>query len=470
MQLDRRARERADDRAGVAGIDQQTQPGEHVADLGAAEERGRAGQPVGHRALLERDGDAPGPRCARSARARRCASGGVPSRTRRSISAATRLRLGALVGAAPEAARRPPRRSRRRAFARRSASGATTASAAMTHLAGAALRALETHASRASGSPCGGRAAFLAAAPRSAPHRLVVVDRRRQPAVLGASSVTSAQVGVIEVLGVVDERRGASAPRRAPRTCGRSAEQLTGAQDEVAEVEGAAARRAFDRGPRRAPRTRARAGAALGRRRAGWRPSAAYSAARHRGGLEPVDRGRSPRRAARRGGRGGRGGAACSSSTRSSSIARRSAGRHGHGERVDAGLERLVAEQPRADRRAPARPLAPRSRDRGRPRRRARSASAAAAVRVSSTTCSGGRRPGPPATRTERRSAGRLARARAAEHDERAAVVVDDARWAGREAVGGADTSLEYGAHDRRPRGLRRGPSLRLARRGPARR
>jgi hypothetical protein len=42
---------------GVAGIDEQAQPREHVLDLGALEERGRAGQAVGHRALLERHGD-----------------------------------------------------------------------------------------------------------------------------------------------------------------------------------------------------------------------------------------------------------------------------------------------------------------------------------------------------------------------------------------------------------------------------
>ena len=41
-QLDRRARQRAHDRAGVAGIDQQPQPGQQVAHLGALEERRRA--------------------------------------------------------------------------------------------------------------------------------------------------------------------------------------------------------------------------------------------------------------------------------------------------------------------------------------------------------------------------------------------------------------------------------------------
>ena len=56
-QLDGRPRERAHDRAGVARIDEQPQPGEQVAHLGALEERRRAREPVRHRALLERDGD-----------------------------------------------------------------------------------------------------------------------------------------------------------------------------------------------------------------------------------------------------------------------------------------------------------------------------------------------------------------------------------------------------------------------------
>ncbi len=56
-QLDGRARERAHDRAGVAGVDQQPQPRQQVAHLGALEERGRARQPVRHGALLEGDPD-----------------------------------------------------------------------------------------------------------------------------------------------------------------------------------------------------------------------------------------------------------------------------------------------------------------------------------------------------------------------------------------------------------------------------
>ena len=55
-QLDGRPGERAHHRAGVARVDEQAQPGEQVAHLGALEERGGAGEPVRHGALLERDG------------------------------------------------------------------------------------------------------------------------------------------------------------------------------------------------------------------------------------------------------------------------------------------------------------------------------------------------------------------------------------------------------------------------------
>ena len=56
-QLDRRAGERADHGAGVAGVGEQPQPGEQVADLRALEEGGRAREPVRDRALLQRRRD-----------------------------------------------------------------------------------------------------------------------------------------------------------------------------------------------------------------------------------------------------------------------------------------------------------------------------------------------------------------------------------------------------------------------------
>ena len=58
-QLDRRARERAHDRARVVRVRQQPQPGEHVAHLGALEVGGGPGGPERQRPLLERGGDHP---------------------------------------------------------------------------------------------------------------------------------------------------------------------------------------------------------------------------------------------------------------------------------------------------------------------------------------------------------------------------------------------------------------------------
>ena len=88
-QLDRRPRERAHDGARVAGVGEQAQPGQQVADLGTLEERRRAGEPVGDRALLERDGDGLPLASERSARARRHPRGRRLARLMRSTSAAT---------------------------------------------------------------------------------------------------------------------------------------------------------------------------------------------------------------------------------------------------------------------------------------------------------------------------------------------------------------------------------------------
>jgi hypothetical protein len=56
-ELDRGARERAHDCAGVRRVGEQAQPREHVADLGALKERSLADEPVRHRSLLQRDRD-----------------------------------------------------------------------------------------------------------------------------------------------------------------------------------------------------------------------------------------------------------------------------------------------------------------------------------------------------------------------------------------------------------------------------
>ena len=104
-QVDRRPGQRADDRGGVERVGEHPQPRERVADLRALEERGVAGHPERHAALLERRGDQPplaparaddhadplGQRLARREQLLDLARGG--------------LRLGALALAAPEAHR-----------------------------------------------------------------------------------------------------------------------------------------------------------------------------------------------------------------------------------------------------------------------------------------------------------------------------------------------------------------------------
>ena len=124
------ARQRADDRAGVGGVDEQPQPGQDVLDLGALEEGARAHEPVGHRALLERDGErlalpAHGAHeHADVARRRR------PARTSRSTSAATAWACARSF--AQRQKRTRPRRSPRvdRPWRAGPAIGATTAPAA----------------------------------------------------------------------------------------------------------------------------------------------------------------------------------------------------------------------------------------------------------------------------------------------------------------------------------------------------
>ena len=149
------------------------------------------------------------------------------------------------------------------------------------------------------------------------------------------------------------------------RTCGLLVQQPERAQDQVAEVERAAlGEQAVVVGVEARELELAR-----GRARARRRPSAVVG--------EPlgVARGSRPRRpsrpsagrcarrsspAAAPGCRGSRGGAAVSSSMRSSSSASRSAGVTGREERVDAGLERLVAGAAACRRRGTSRRAAPR--------------------------------------------------------------------------------------------------------------
>ena len=70
-QLDRRAGQRSDGGAGVGGIGEQAQPREHVADLGALEERRLRRRPGAARRAPRARPRSPGPRGRSSARARR---------------------------------------------------------------------------------------------------------------------------------------------------------------------------------------------------------------------------------------------------------------------------------------------------------------------------------------------------------------------------------------------------------------
>ena len=128
-QRDRRAGERAHDRAGVGRVGEQAQPGEHVAHLGLGEEVGLADGAQRDRALLEGERDL-APLVARRAHddadpLRRAAAAHEPLDL-----GGDRLRLGAVVGGAPEAHRAARRAVQRRAEAV-VPNGATTACAAV---------------------------------------------------------------------------------------------------------------------------------------------------------------------------------------------------------------------------------------------------------------------------------------------------------------------------------------------------
>ena len=101
-QLDRRARERAHGGARVVRVGEQPQPREHVAHLGALEERRRADDLERHRALLQRDGDRLALVAHRPRRARAMRSGRTPSRIEALDVGGDALGLRALVRAAPE--------------------------------------------------------------------------------------------------------------------------------------------------------------------------------------------------------------------------------------------------------------------------------------------------------------------------------------------------------------------------------
>ena len=205
-QLDRRAGERADHGAGVAGVGEQPQPGEQVAHLRALEEGGRAREPVRDRALLQRRGDGLALALDRAdehadvLRARR------PSRdTSRSTSAATACACARSFAQRQNATSPggvPSGASSR--FSIRPGSGATTAAAA------ARIRPPERRLSvrrttRASGHSARKSTMFFVEAPRKRVIACVVVGRDAEVAVVGDEQPQQQVLGEVRVLELVDE-------------------------------------------------------------------------------------------------------------------------------------------------------------------------------------------------------------------------------------------------------------------------
>ena len=331
------------------GVDEQPQPGEHVADLGALEERRRADEPVGQRALLERDGDRrPSSRTERTSTAIR--SGGRPrgraARPRRRRPGPARARSRSArsarrpLGAADSSARgrpvgdrrddRPARREDALAGSGTIARGATTGASGWLRRNAVVLRPAV---------PAPRRSAWSSSATRR--------RRRRSPAPPAvprpSSSTTSSAAGERSWRSSTSTWRQ-RAPTRA-RTCGRS-RSSAGRAARGRRRPARPARRAAGRGRGRAGRTRARARRARPQARGPRRELAGASTHLV---LEPVDARDDARRAARPGCRAKSWRRSVSSSTRSSSSASRSARRQRHDERVEPGLERLVAQQPRAE-------------------------------------------------------------------------------------------------------------------------
>ena len=254
-QLDGRARERAHDRAGVAGVDEQPQPGEQVAHLGALEERRRARQPVRHGALLERDGDRLALVADRAHEHADVLGRHVFARDQPLDLGGHRLGLRALVLAAPEgdlaavAAAAAPWRCG-------PGSGSATARAAASTRSGQRWLC-SSRTTVAAGHSASKSRRFLAAAPRrrwiawsSSPAALTC-------AVLAREQPHQQALGEVRVLQLVDEQ--VAVARGDPRPHVRlRAQHAEGVEQQVAEVERPRLLEHAGRGPRRWRRTRAR--------------------------------------------------------------------------------------------------------------------------------------------------------------------------------------------------------------------
>ncbi len=235
-QLDRRPRERAHDRAGVAGVDEQAQPGEQVAHLGALEEGRRARQVVGDGALLEGEPDrlalaAHGAHEHADVLRRRLAAGDQTLDL-----GGDRLRLRALGGAAPEG---DLARGRvlagfdrlRQPFLDRldDRGGRLQQSRAGAH------RGLQAHLGRS--RPLAAEAhEVLRRGAAEAVDGGVVVARRGDVAVVAGEPAQQQALGEVRVLELVDEHVAPAARDARPHVRA-LAQQPEGLQDEVAVVE-----------------------------------------------------------------------------------------------------------------------------------------------------------------------------------------------------------------------------------------
>ena len=352
VQLDRRPRQRADHGARVRGVDQEPQPREHVAHLGLAEERRGARQPERQRPLLQRDrellalgahrphqhADPPG----RDALAHQALDRGGHA-----------LGLRALARAAPQPDVAVGAASRSRSAVRgsvrppssRSAIGATTASAATTTRSGQRrLRGSRTTSIRRPPIGVSSSARSRSAAPRgSSIAWSSSAVATRSPWSAASRPITRAWAGVASSRSSTSTWRQRAATRA--RTCGRcsSSSCVRSTSSPKSSSPCSSSSRSWASKSPANSRSRSPRSPSCGQRR---RPLA--EAPRPDPGLlEPVD----PRddRAEHRGRPAAQVVAAQRQLVDAVQQQREAIGRRGgHRERIDPGLQRLVAQQPRA--------------------------------------------------------------------------------------------------------------------------
>ena len=203
-QLERRTRQRPHDRGRVARVDEQSQPGEDVADLGALEERLGADDAARHRALGERDRDHL-PLLGERTDQHRAALGRDPVTARQALElGGDLLRLRALVLGAPEADLAAGAAAE--CLAIRGASGATTALGRVEHELRAAEALGQRHDVRVGALAHEALEPGGAGAARAA-DRLVVVAGDRQHAAARLERPHQLALAARAVLPVVDQDR-----------------------------------------------------------------------------------------------------------------------------------------------------------------------------------------------------------------------------------------------------------------------